>query len=116
MRIHMICPVRNVTPEVQRMIDIYVDALRAEGHSVHNPVQDVDQSDPTGYNICADHLTSMRMSDEVHVIWDVESKGSHFDLGMAFALGKPTNVVTLVHPDVEGKSYAKVALRMKGRN
>jgi hypothetical protein len=98
------------------MIDLYVASLEAEGHSVHNPVRDVYQGDPTGYNICVEHLDSMRAADEVHVIWDVESKGSHFDLGMAFALGKPTNVVTLVHPDGEGKSYAKVAQRMKGRN
>lgn len=50
----------------------------------------------------------MKEADEVHIIWDVNSKGSHFDLGMAFALGKPIHLIEALQPDTEGKSYLKV--------
>jgi hypothetical protein len=49
----------------------------------------------------------MKAADEVWVYWDVESKGSHFDLGMAFALSKRIKFKHLFQPDVFGKSYVK---------
>lgn len=79
-----------------------------DGYDVHNPKYAVDQNDETGYGICLGHLEAMRIADRVDVFWDVTSKGSHFDLGMAFALKKPIRLVKLYQPDNEGKSYAKV--------
>jgi len=108
MKIHLICPVRNVTPEQQEEIDTYVEALRLEGHTVHNPRYDVDQDDTTGMGICAGHLNSMLTANRVDVFWDVNSKGSHFDLGMAFAMHRAIKIVKLYQPDNEGKSYVKV--------
>jgi hypothetical protein len=113
MKVHIICPVTNVTLVQQQEIDVYVGILQAQGHTVHNPRYAVNQNDPTGYEICKGHLTAMRQADEVHVFWDSTSKGSHFDLGMAFVLGKTVRVVKLYHPDIEGKSYVKVMEQMK---
>lgn len=41
-------------------------------------------------------------------IWDVESKGSHFDLGMAVALDKKIVAIECENPDPPGKTYWKV--------
>lgn len=108
MKIHFICPVRGVTDEQQKEIDNYAAQLVAEGHTVHNPKYAVDQDDETGMGICAGHLNSMLTANRVDVFWDVTSKGSHFDIGMAFALNKPIKVVKIYQPDTEGKSYLKV--------
>ena len=70
----------------------------------------VDQNDPTGQRICEEHLQAMIKCDEVHVYWDVDSKGSHFDLGMAYALEKDIIPICLVHPDPLGKSYWKAVI------
>jgi hypothetical protein len=113
MKIHLICPVRNVTEEQQKEIDDYAHQLEGEGHEVHNPKYAVDQDDTTGFNICLGHLQSMMMADRVDVFWDINSKGSHFDLGMAFALNKPVKLVKIYQPDNEGKSYVKVMQEMQ---
>lgn len=115
MRIHLICPVRNITEEQQREIDEYAIKLENEGHTVHNPKYAVNQDDPTGWNICMGHLESMETSDRVDIFWDISSKGSHFDLGMAFALRIPVKLVKLMQDDPEGKSYAKVIQEMEKR-
>jgi hypothetical protein len=113
MRIHLICPVRGVTDEQQKEIDDYAAALEAEGHKVHNPKYAVDQDDATGYNICKGHMDSMETANRVDIFWDVNSKGSHFDLGMAFAMNKAIKLVKTYTPDNEGKSYVKVMLEMQ---
>ena len=108
MKIYLICPVRNITPEQQQEIFNYVVLLESKGQKVHYPPRDVDQEDPTGWTICKKHCEALIKSDEVHIFWDVSSKGSHFDLGMAFALDKKLKLVKAYQPDNEGKSYLKV--------
>lgn len=115
MRIHLICPVRGVSEEQQREIDEYVLSLENEGHEVHNPKYAVDQNDETGWNICEGHYNSMIKSDRIDIFWDIDSKGSHFDLGMAFALGMPVKLVKLYKEDAAGKSYVKVIKEMEKR-
>jgi nucleoside 2-deoxyribosyltransferase len=106
MRIYLICPVRNAT----RTFESYVAELEAQGHTVHFPPRDVAQDCPTGQTICEKHRAAMIEADEVHVVWDVESKGSHFDLGMAYALHKPIVAVQALHADDPGKSYWKAVV------
>lgn len=107
MNIYIICPVRNGTPDE---ITEYVESLEREGHSVHFPPRDVDQDDPTGARICREHRDYMKIADRVDVFWDVMSSGSHFDLGMAYGLGVPINLVKAYQPDREGKSYQKAVM------
>ena len=112
--VYLICTVRMTNGEILPEVARYVESLESYGVKVHYPPRDVDQTDPTGFNICLAHREAMKQCDEVHVFWNPESKGSHFDLGMAFMLGKPVKVVHMYEPDVEGKSYVKVMERMVG--
>lgn len=112
MRIYIICAVRNAAPERISELRAYASRKRAEGHDVHFPPDDAPQDCPTGDAICRTHLVAMRSADEVHVFWDVTSSGSHFDLGMAYALGKKIIPVACEQPDPAGKSYWKVICRL----
>ncbi len=104
--IYLIMPVRNADVNQHAACKAYCDTLESQGHIVHFPPRDAPQEDPTGARICDVHRAAMERADEVHVLWDVESKGSHFDLGMAYALRKPIIPVGApVHPVVPGKSY-----------
>lgn len=106
--IYIICAVRGASPERVEIIRRYVRGLRQQGHTVHFPPDDAPQDDQTGAAICATHLAAMKAADTVHVFWDVDSKGSHFDLGMAYALGKEICPVECEKPDGKEKSYWKV--------
>jgi len=39
------------------------------------------------------NLNGLVGCDEVHVLWDLSSLGTIFDMGMAFALGKPIKII-----------------------
>ena len=57
-----------------------------------------------------EHLKGMNNSDEIHVFWDVNSKGSHFDLGMALVFAETQRkkiILIKCYEDDEGKSYWK---------
>jgi nucleoside 2-deoxyribosyltransferase len=97
----LICPVRGHDPSETRQV---VERLESEGWAVHWPPRDTNQDDATGYNICSENLAAVRAADVVFVIWDGQSQGCLFDLGMAFALGKPVRVIGLPEP-TEGKSF-----------
>ena len=107
MRIYVICPVRKCGDDERARVFKYVMHLEADGHSVFFPHRDLNQDDRTGVEICNEERAAMRGADEVHIWWDVESFGSHFDLGMAFALEKPLVLVNDPH-DTNEKSYLKV--------
>ena len=64
-------------------------ALESElGQSCYIPGRDTDQTQ-SGEKILHDNLEGMLLcDDDVHVIWDGESFGTMFDMGMAYALGK----------------------------
>lgn len=115
MNIYIICAVRNASPIRVIELRAYAESKRREGHRVHYPPDDAPQEDPTGEAICRTHLTAMRECDEVHVFWDVRSSGSHFDLGMAYALGKRIVPVVSELPDTPGKSYWKVMCALASR-
>jgi len=112
MNIYLICLVRDATFDASEI----VGTLEAAGHNVHFPPRDVNQNDPIGLDICNAHLKAMRMADEVCIVWDKNSKGSHFDLGMAFALERPVRLIKVVQPDIDGKSYLKVICALQKRS
>lgn len=113
MNIYVICAVRNANQLRVNIIRDCVEKLKVDGHDVHFPPDDVNQDDPTGEEICRVHLKAMTKADEVHVFWDVNSSGSHFDLGMAYALGKKIVPRHIQHPDLPGKSYWKAVINPK---
>lgn len=101
MKTFLICPVRGHSPEETREI---VAGLERDGWTVHWPPRDTDQNDPTGVRICADNWLAIKQADAVHVVWDGQSQGCLFDLGMAWALSK--RVIPLRLPAAtDGKSF-----------
>ena len=101
MKTFLICPVRgHDTTETENI----VKKLENDGYSVHWPPRDTNQNDDTGYKICKQNLMAIMMSNVVHFVWNGESQGCLFDLGMAFALGK--KVIPISMPDkTDGKSF-----------
>lgn len=97
----LICPVRGKDPATYATI---VTRLESEGYKVHWPPRDTDQVDDSGYRICCDNAAAIAASDVVHVIWNGESQGCLFDLGVAFGLHKHIIPIELP-PASEGKSF-----------
>lgn len=111
MKAYIICPVRYASKEQAILSQSFVEGFEAAGHTAHYPPRDVNQDDPTGgKRICEEHREALKEADVVFVFWDGNSKGSHFDLGMAYALGKKIVAVELLTPDPEGKTYWKALL------
>ncbi len=109
-KVYLICPVRNCGEEVQKQLEDYVLDLEANNYVVHFPPRDVKQ-DQTGFGICNAHRSAMADCDEVHFWWDKESKGSHFDFGMAFMLEHFKPVIYVQADEIEEtphKSYSNV--------
>lgn len=111
-RAYLICPVRG--HDMSETADV-VRGLESEGWQVHWPPRDTDQDDDTGYRICKDNRRAIERADVVFVIWDGKSKGSLFDLGMAFALRKPVRVIELP-PDTEERSLQKMVHEWEHRS
>jgi len=109
----LVCSVRNATWEQKATAEYYVKTLEARGYKVHWPPRDTDQNDPVGLRICSDNRAAIKNADEVHIMWDPNSQGSLFDIGMAFALEKK---VILANPDAvqptQNKSFNNVLLTL----
>ena len=105
-KIFIICTVRGATPEYQKELEDYVDLLEAKGIKVHLPHRDTNQND-TGYNICNQNANAISMADEVHIFYNPDSQGTHFDMGVAFSLNKKIVVVKSVKYG-PGKSYPRM--------
>lgn len=105
MKVFMICPVRGHSSDET---EAWCKKLEADGHQVHWPPRDTEQNDlHGGINICLANRAAIEQADMVAVVWDPSSSGSHFDLGMAFALRKPILLLD-VPPPTEGKSFVNV--------
>lgn len=120
-KIFLICPVRNITEEERERMKQYIKNIEKQGHKVHWPPRDTNQDDPIGLRICTDNAEAIIEADEIHVWWNPDSKGSLFDLGMAFILdvlhGKK---IILANPDevdsANKKSFNNVLLALHKKN
>ena len=83
-KIYIICPVTIANDEDRSELAAYVAYLEDSGFDVYYPARDTDQS-LSGFDICLENGAAIQEADEVHVFYRSESKGSHFDLGIAFA-------------------------------
>lgn len=104
MRSFLICPVRGIDKPMEKFLYAVVGMLEREGWDVHFPPLDTDQADETGLRICTDNRAAIEAAEVVHVVWDGESQGGLFDLGMAFALRKPIEIISLPER-TDGKSF-----------
>ena len=106
MRIFIICTVRKATDAYKEKLENYVIHLEDQGHKVHLPHRDTNQN-ATGLEICTQNANAIFAADEVHVFYNSESTGTHFDLGVAFALNKTIKIIENEKFD-EHKSYARM--------
>ena len=113
MKLFIICTVRNATTEYQTMLEDYVRGWESKGHSVHLPHRDTNQN-AKGIDICRQNMEAMKAADEVHIFYNPESQGTHFDMGVAFALGRKLVVVENVDYG-PGKSYPRMLDEWAGR-
>ena len=117
MKIFIICPVRNMTETENTTILNYIKRLEDNGNIVHYPPRNTNQNDECGIRICLDNSNAIKESDEVHVYWNKDSKGSLFDLGMAFSMGKTIRLIN--SKDIiktSYKSFENVLLYLHGKN
>ena len=107
MKIFIICPVRNASQEVKDKLEMYVNLLENQGHTVHLPHRDTKQ-DARGIEICTENARAIGDSDEVHIFYTNASTGTHFDMGVSFALGKKIYIVDSDPVPAVGKSFSKM--------
>ena len=107
LKIFVITPVRNILPAWRQALDDYVRSLQQQNCQVYYPPWDTSQDDNTGLGICRCNREALIWADEVHIAWDGESEGCLFDLGMAFAFGKPVVPIVGFFPTMtQHKSFA----------
>lgn len=104
--IFIICTVRDADIAYIDKLDKYVDKLEQQGNEVHLPHRDTNQK-LTGLGICYQNQSAIRNADEVHIFYNPDSQGTHFDMGMAFALGKRIKIIESSDYG-EGKSFARM--------
>ena len=90
----LISPVRNVSPEQTLEIESFKKDKVDAGFDLHVPQKDTFQKDKFGgYSICFQNANAIAESTELYLYYDQTSKGSMFDLGIAYYLNKPLTVV-----------------------
>lgn len=93
-KIFLICPVRNATTEQKIWIENFVQEKYNNGYTIHAPHINTRQKDIFGgYAICRQNAEALASSSEVDIYYDKSSTGSVFDLGVAYALGKPLKIL-----------------------
>jgi len=111
--IFIICSVRGTEDDYRQRLEAYVSKLEQGGSKVHLPHRDTDQSAP-GIEICRQNQGAILKADEVHVFYNSKSQGTHFDMGVAFALNKEIIVVENEEYG-PGKSYPRMLIEWQGR-
>jgi len=106
MKIFIICTVRGASEEYKKKLEDYVAKLESKGNQVHLPHRDTNQQ-ASGFEICSQNADAIYDSDEVHIFYNPDSQGTHFDMGVAFAYSKKIVVVENVEYG-PGKSYPRM--------
>ena len=106
-KIFLICTIRTATKKDKKKLSEYVSKLENNGNIVYYPARDTPQNQ-RGVDICKDNLNAIKNSDEVHIWYNERSKGTHFDMGMAFALNKKIKIVNKYNYDLNKKSYKRI--------
>ena len=105
-KVFIICTVRGADEEYVKKLEDYVANLEAQGVKVHLPHRDTNQ-EATGLEICTQNMQAIAKSNEVHIFYNSKSQGTHFDMGVAFAMGKRI-VVVETEKYGPGKSYPRM--------
>lgn len=111
MNIYILCAVRGKTDDHRKSLEDYVSTLENEGHNVHLPHRDTNQNG-IEFEICKQNKEAIKWADEIHIFYEPESKGSHFDLGMVFMIEKPIKIIENVNFD-SGKCFSRMIEQWK---
>ncbi|MCP4651447.1 MAG: hypothetical protein GY853_15380 [PVC group bacterium] len=106
MKIFIISTVRNAKDDYITKLENYVQKLELMGNEVHLPHRDTNQNN-NGYAICQFNKNAIYDSDEVHIFYNSNSQGTHFDMGVAFAFGKKIKIIDNEKFGV-GKSFPRM--------
>lgn len=106
-KVFIICTVRGASDEYRKKLEDYVKSLEENNYKVHLPHRDTDQT-ASGYEICSQNARAIAMADEVHIFYNPDSQGTHFDMGVAFAYGRKIVVVENTKYDPTKKSFARM--------
>ena len=116
--IYIVCSVRGLEKEEKKEIDEYVADLESKGYQVRLPYRDTNQNDEFGMRIVEEHEEDIIWADEIHVWWNPDSSGSHWDMGGARMAQKfmPEKKIILANTHKltvnKGKTYGNVLLAM----
>ena len=106
LKIAIICTVRNADDKLKRELLTYTQDLESKGHNVHLPFRDTPQT-LSGLEICCINRNGIIEADEIHVFYNPDSQGTHFDMGMAFALRKKIEIISNIKYG-KGKSFPRM--------
>lgn len=106
MKVFIICSVRDSNIKYKERLESYASMLKHQGYDVYLPHRDTDQK-ANSIEICRQNMYAIKESDQVHIFYNSTSQGTHFDMGVAFALKKPVVVVENESCE-EGKSFPKM--------
>lgn len=116
MRAYMICPVRGRTDDEAAFLESFAQYLEEErGAAVYLPGRDTCIAERTENvtGIISQNLHFLANADMVYVYYNPSSIGSHFDLGMAWALDKPLyclNIDDTLQYARDGDAHARAIL------
>jgi nucleoside 2-deoxyribosyltransferase len=112
-KVFLIHPVRNITPEFEDSVRATVEQLRREGKEVYDPAESTDQNG-SSIEICRQNREAISHADYVAFMWDGQSQGCLFDLGMAFAMGKKVRaVIGCTPPMSRHKSFQNLVFEIE---
>lgn len=112
--VFVICSVRGATEEYKLKLEEYVAELESLDYIVHLPHRDTNQN-VSGVEICSQNRDAIKISDEVHIFYSSSSQGTHFDMGMAFAMNKP--IIVVENEQIgEGKSFPRMLMEWEDKN
>lgn len=93
-KIFLICPVRNASENVKKEIEDYAVDKTNEGFIIHAPhLHTIQQDILGGYTICLQNAKAIASSTRIDIYYDPKSTGTAFDLGVAYYLNKPLNLL-----------------------
>lgn len=114
MKVFVICSVRGMDEGYRKKLEDYVtDLEQNHGVEVHLPHRDTNQNN-SGLEICQENMSAIKEADAVHIFYSSKSQGTHFDMGVAFALGKPIKVVESEEIP-EGKNFQRMLKEWESR-
>lgn len=105
-KVFIICSVRGTSDEYRKKLEKYVSYLEQNKCKVYLPHRDTNQN-AKGIDICKANTAAISEAHEVHIFYNSKSQGTHFDMGVAFALNKDLIVVENEEYG-KGKSYSRM--------